>query len=121
MGLQVLQTVPELTHLLDDDVRIGFMDSDQAKTFKGKNILGECIRTQDLYAEFCPYDFLIVVYGANCEGMTDKQREILLEHELLHVGVEITRKGDVRYFVRPHDYDDFKSITDKYGTDWARV
>lgn len=119
LGHQVMEEVPELKHLLEDDVRITFRASNRKKGSSGKATLGECIKVKDLYSEYCPWDFFIVIYEPNCEGMTEKQMKILLEHELLHVGLEKKKDGEVRYYVVPHDYDDFRSITRKYGPDWS--
>lgn len=117
-GRAVMEKVPELQHLLTDDVRITFRASSKAKKSNGNKTLGECIKVKDLYSEYCPYDFMIVIYEPNCEGFTEEQYDILLEHELLHVGV--TQKGDnVTYYIIPHNYEDFKQIIDKYGTDWC--
>lgn len=119
IGFAVISDTPELAYLTEADCRIEFMASDKGKTSNGKPVLGECIKVQDLYKEFCPYDFLIVFYEPNIEGKTGEQLRILTEHELLHVGIEEDRNGDPRYFIRPHDYADFKQIADKYGSDWA--
>lgn len=120
LGQEVIKEVPELQHLLTDDVRIAFRASDRKKMSKGKTIMGECFKTQDIYSEWCPYDFFIVIYEPNCEGLSEAQIKILLEHELLHVGVKKTPSGDTMYYIRPHDYDDFGSITKKYGMDWCQ-
>ena len=42
-------------------------------------------------------------------------------HELLHVGIEPGADGDEIYTVRKHDLEDFKSIIDRYGTEWAKA
>ncbi len=119
IGQEVMAEIPELRWLQNADVRICFMASDQKKTSKGKEVLGECIKVQDLYKEFCPFDFLIVFYDQNIGDLDDKRLKILAEHELLHVGVDDSN-GEVKYSIIPHDYDDFRQITNKYGTDWAK-
>jgi hypothetical protein len=54
----------------------------------------------------------------NVDGMTERQLEILMYHELLHVGM--TEDGeDVKYIVNPHDVEEFRTIIDKYGIDWS--
>lgn len=121
IGLEVMREVEELRHLTTDDVRIDFVACQKPKTSNGKAVYGECIKVQDLYKPYCPYDFMIVFYDKNIEGMTREQLKILMEHELLHVGYEVSEGGDPRYWVRPHDYADFKQITDKYGTEWADI
>jgi|P827metagenome_2_1110787.scaffolds.fasta_scaffold02940_8 predicted adenine nucleotide alpha hydrolase (AANH) superfamily ATPase len=120
IGQSVIEQVEELKHLATADCRIEFLASDNKKTSNGKDVLGECVKVQDLYKEFCPYDFLIIFYDPNIQDLTEDQLKILAEHELLHIGYEYKENGEPRYFVRPHDYDDFKQITDKYGTDWAK-
>jgi hypothetical protein len=119
IGMEVMSKVEELKHLLTDDVRIDFMSCQKPKTSNGKAVYGECIKVQELYKPYCPYDFMIVIYDRNIEGMPIDQIKILMEHELLHIGYEVSDSGETRYWVRPHDYDDFKQITDKYGTEWA--
>lgn len=118
LGWEVVANTESLQHLRDDDVRIGFMRSEKKKKSGGKVVNGECFKVQELYKEFCPYDFLIVLYEPNIEHMNEDQIKILLEHELMHVGVDGSG-DDVRYSIVPHDYDDFKDITRKYGVDWA--
>lgn len=58
------------------------------------------------------------MYEPNIAYMSDRQILILLEHELLHIKIEDTDNG-IKYKTRGHDYDDFKSIIQKYGVDWA--
>lgn len=119
IGMEVIDNVPELRYLRTADVRISFLACDKPKTSNGKNVFGECVKVQDLYKVFCPYDFFIIFYDKNIAGLNDEQLKILMEHELLHVGVEDDDPAP-RYFVKPHDYDDFKQITNKYGTEWAK-
>lgn len=46
--------------------------------------------------------------------LSEKQLKILLEHEIMHIGVE----GN-RLYVVPHDAEEFTEIIRKYGIDWA--
>lgn len=48
-------------------------------------------------------------------------REVLLFHELLHVGIEFAADGSELYSVKGHDLEDFKLIIDRFGTDWSKV
>ena len=54
-------------------------------------------------------------------GFTEDQMRILLFHELLHIGIEFTEDGQEKYSIKPHDYEDFKIIIDRYGTDWSQT
>ena len=120
LGQEVLDNVAELNWLTQVDCRIGFMGSAKPKKSKGNTVLGECILVNELYKEFCPYDFLIVFYEPNIEGMNHQQLKILAEHELRHVGYEESANGEPRYFINSHDYEEFKKIIEKYGADWTR-
>ena len=60
---------------------------------------------------------MIVVYEPNCVGFTDLQFELLLWHELKHIGFK-PDTIDEEYYVVPHDIEDFRVIIDKYGLDW---
>ena len=121
MGAEVIAQTEELQHLQTDDCRIEFMASDQKKTSKGNVVLGECFKVQELYKAFCPYDFLVVIYEPNVTELSEAQMKVLMEHELLHVGMEQKDDGTVKYFVKPHDCDDFLQIIQKYGNDWAKL
>ena len=74
----------------------------------------------EIWKVFCPYDFLIIVYEKNCAHMDDQQLEILLEHELLHVGYSEDKDGNPVYSINPHDYGEFEQIERKYGNHWSR-
>ena len=60
---------------------------------------------------------MITVFEPNCVGMTEKQMEILIYHELLHIKID----EDGNHSVRPHDLEDFRVIIDEYGVDWDKV
>ena len=101
------------------DVQIGGMASDAEKSSGGRLVLGECIRAKDVYRDFCPYDFLIVIYEPNCQGLTEDQMHILIYHELLHIGVEEGRDGEPKYSIVPHDAEEFREVIQMFGIDWA--
>ena len=117
----LINTVPELAYIKDSSVKIAYLESDQAKKAdKEKIVLGECEKVQSKNRWAIDYDFTITLFEPNLFGLKDKQIEIVLFHELLHVGIDYGENGEV-YSVRKHDLEDFKIIIDKYGTDWAKV
>lgn len=117
---RVMNERSDLRWILDAGISIGFLESDRNKKKDGKLCLAECIKVRDLYKVYIPHDFLIVVYCPNVSGMSDSQMEILLYHELLHVGMDDTGE-EVRYIVNPHDVEDFHAVIDRYGIDWAKT
>lgn len=119
------EVISENAGLFDDikksNATIIYLGSDYAKTSKGKAVLGECEKVANKNKWAIPCDFTITVYEPNCLGMTRDQMKILLFHELLHVGIKYENDGSEKYYIRPHDYEDFKIVIDRYGTDWSRI
>ena len=91
------------------------------KTAKGKAVCAECEKVPEKYKWSIPADFTITVFLPNVEGFTEDQKRILMFHELLHVGIEFNSDGSETYSTVPHDYEDFKEIIDRYGTEWSIV
>lgn len=101
-------------HLLN--IRIAWLASDKEKKNNGKVIFGECSKVTDKYDWCCPYDFTITVFEPNVMNFTEEQIKILLEHEIMHIGVD--EKG--KMYVVPHDAEEFIDIIRKYGIDWQK-
>lgn len=112
---KVLQEVDSLKWIKDTDFSIGYYTSKKDKKKGDKTVFGECIRPPKRFDVFIPYDFLIVFYKAS-ELFDDEQMEILMHHELLHVGIK-----DGKPATREHDFEDFKEIVDRYGSRWCDV
>lgn len=118
------EIIKEETELLADirnsEATIIYLGSDYPKKSKGKTVLGECEKVQNKNKWAIPCDFTITVYEPNCFGLSRDQLKILLLHELLHVGIKFEEDGTEKYYIKPHDYEDFKVITDRYGTEWGQ-
>ena len=69
--------------------------------------------------KFIPHDYLIKIYAPNVTYMTDMQKRILMEHELMHIKASENTDGELKIGTKPHDTNDFKDIIEKYGIDWA--
>lgn len=118
MAETVIKEYEELNWIATADVRIDYISSLKDKRKSGRPVLGECMLVKEIYKCYVPYDFLIVIYEPNVHGLTDEQMKILLYHELLHVDVTDV-EGEPQYKVAPHDIEDFRTIIDKFGMDWA--
>lgn len=99
----------------EQKIRVGFIYSESEKKSQGRLIYGECRKVPGTYQPWVPYDFVIVYYEPNVMLMDQKQQEILMEHELRHIGV--SDSGELR--IEPHDIEDFRPIIDEYGMDWS--
>lgn len=117
---QILKEEPSLADIAKGHATIVYLSSDKAKSGKSKIINAECEKVAEKNKWAIPCDFTITVYEPNVVRFTKEQIRTLLFHELLHVGVEFEKDGKEKYFIRPHDYEDFKIITDRYGTDWSK-
>lgn len=121
IGQDVINVLPELFgHLIELGVDIGYVTSEEAPERNGKKKCAECIALKKAeQKQFYPHDYLIKVYEPNVAYMNDMQKAILMEHELLHINASQDDKGELKLGIRPHDIEDFASIIDKYGHDWA--
>ncbi len=112
---RVISGHTDLAWIENEGVRIAFLASDKEKKSHGRPVCGQCVRVPNLFKALIPYDFLIVVYEVNTEGFTDAEMDVLLYHELLHIGMSNTGE----YKLTPHDVNDFGTILRKYGLFWA--
>jgi predicted metallopeptidase len=119
MAEALIDTTPELAYIKNSQVKIVYLVSSQAKKAGAKVVHGECEKIPAKYRWAIPADFSITLFAPNNEHMSERQLEILLFHELLHIGIEPADDGGENYNVIPHDLEDFKTIIDKYGTDWS--
>jgi len=121
MAKKIIDDEPILTDIANSHATIVYLGSDNPKTGKGKTIFAEAEKVQDKNKWAIPADFTITVFEPNTKDFTEDQMRILLFHELLHIGIEFTEDGQEKYSIRPHDYEDFKIIIDRYGTEWSET
>lgn len=121
IGKKLIEEEDELDYIKLSNVSIIFLQSDTSKK-KSKDMVvkAECEKISDKYKWGIPCDFTITVFEPNVTGMTDDQIKILLFHELLHIGIDFGDDGE-KYFVNPHDLEDFKIIIDRFGVNWDKV
>lgn len=116
---ELIKSESELEYIKNSSVKIVYLESDKEKKSNGKTVFAECEKIPDKYRWKIDADFSIVVYSPNAFYFNVEQMKILLFHELLHIGIEKDEAENEKYFVRPHDLEDFKLIIDRFGTDWA--
>ncbi len=99
----------------EQKISIGYCYSDLEKK-KGKGrVYADIRKVPGIYKTWLRYDFVIAFYEPNTMLMDGHQLEILMEHELRHIG--ITENGEL--VIEPHDIEDFRAIIDKFGLDWS--
>ncbi len=114
LGEKIIKEHADLRWIKDCRIRVGYCESDLDKRKGSGPVYAECHKVRPLYQAYIPYDFLIVFYTPNSDLMTDEQRDILMYHELLHIGMDST--GTLRLV--PHDIEDFWAIIDHHGMQW---
>lgn len=69
-------------------------------------------------------DFLIILCAMHWEGATERQREVLMFHEMSHCGLKVNRDGEVmydddtgraRFSLIGHDVEEFSNVVRRYG------
>ena len=121
IGAMVIEAEESLVDIRNSQATIIYLTSENKKMAKGKKVCAECEKVPDKYKWSVPADFTITVFLPNVEGFSEEQKYILMFHELKHVGIEFNSDGSESYSVVPHDYEDFKEIIDRYGTEWSEV
>lgn len=115
---RLLEDKADLGKINQHGISVGIISSTSKKKRNDQLVRADCRKTAEYYKAFVPYDFLVTVYEPNCMDLTEEQMEILLYHELLHVGVEETATG-IRTYMHGHDLEDFISIINQYGVNWS--
>lgn len=121
IGASVIQEEESLVDIRNSLATIVYLTSEQRKMSKGKKVCAQCERVPDKYKWSIPADYTITVFLPNIEGFSEEQKRILIFHELLHIDIDFDQDGNDIYSVKPHDYEDFKEIIDRFGTDWSVV
>lgn len=119
LAAEVIENTPELQAIAD--VPIAYMWCDSDKHTNGKTVYADTEKISDKHMELSGYAFCITFYKPNCQYLDAERMAILMEHELLHVGVNFKDDGSIRQrFIRPHDIEDFEQILRKYGMHWVQ-
>lgn len=117
IGDSLIQSDEELEYIRNSGVTIIYLSSDREKKSLGRLIFAECEKVPNKWKWSVPCDFTITVFEPNVERFTEEQLQILILHELLHVGIE-KDGNEEKYYVVPHDIEDFRVILDRYGIGW---
>lgn len=118
IGADLIAKEKELEHIKDSDVTIIYLSSEHEKKGSRKRILGECEKVPEKWKWAVPGDFTITVFEPNVERLSPEQLRILIFHELLHVGIE-KDGNEEKYYIVPHDIEDFRTILERYGMEWS--
>lgn len=120
--LELIEEEPSLDKIRYWDVQIQIVYSEKPKTSKGKPVIATIERVPDLYREVTLLDYIIVIHKPCLEGLSREQVRIAIFEQLLKVDIDEERDGsDVHEMaLKGYDYEGFKEIIDRYGSEWAK-
>ena len=121
IGQKLIDTEDVLYDVRNSHASIIYLSSDLAKTDKDRFVLGQCERVADKYKWSIPADFTITLFEPNIEGKSDEAIRRIIFHELLHVRSSTSKDIDEIYYIRGHDFEDFKVLIYMWDTDYASV
>lgn len=101
------------------DCRIGVLFCDKDKKRHGSTVYAETRCLTELESFLSGYDFVIIFYD-KVQVISADALEVLIRHELMHVGWE-QRGLEVKTYCVPHDVNDFRSIIAEHGVDWISM
>lgn len=81
-------------------------------------IAGRCIKSSPAVKFFGDCDYIIQMSGDLWDALSENSRYVLMLHELMHVYVDIDKKGNNVFKLRKHDVEDFAVLIEQYGIDW---
>lgn len=111
---KVIAKFPELKHIASSNVRIAYLYADREKTSNGKMVFADTTLLSDKVRAIGAYDFLVTFYRPSCAALEPAKMEILMRHELKHIGT-----ADGKLKIVPHDVEDFADIITDYGMRWV--
>lgn len=86
--------------------------------FISKTTAGKCTKTSNVTRFLTDKHFIIEFSGDLWDQIDDEIKEVLMHHELLHVGVETDKNGEWIYKIVRHNIEDFIQIISVHGVDW---
>lgn len=111
---KVISEKKALKRLGTPECRIAYLYSDKEKKSKGRTVYADTEKISDKVKAVAPYDFIITFYRPSCAALSTEKMEILMHHELKHVGFEPGKP----FFIVPHDVEDFSDIIEEHGMSW---
>ena len=119
---ELIEDEPSLSKIGYWAIRIQIIYSDKAKRSKDKPVIAAIERVPDIYREISMLDYIIVIHKPCLEGLSREQVRIAIFEQLLKIRIdELVDGSDVcELALRGYDYEGFKEIIDKYGSDWDK-
>lgn len=114
LAAKVIFKKEDLKRLDTPDCRIAYLHSDKEKKNRGKTVYADTEKVSEKLKTVACFDFVVTFYRPSCSLLSEEKMEILMHHELKHIGFE----PDGRCHIIPHDIEDFTDIVEDHGMNW---
>lgn len=84
-----------------------------------KTTWAHIMKTSAQMKMYSDVDIIVEVSGDVWEMLDQTQKDILIEHELMHLYLNENDEGVLNIQLQGHDLEDFKKIISKYGIEWT--
>lgn len=108
--LHIAEMLIKKYHRYLENARILFVFRKEAQPSKGHRTLGQVSKIPAKFQPFLEYDFMVWLSREDFYGMTSRQREAMIDHELCHI-----RMGGNGLALIGHDFEEFYEIIERYG------
>lgn len=118
----LIEKEPSLNKIKHWAIRIEIVYNEKPKTSKGRPVIAAIERVPDLYREITLLDYVITLHKPCLEGLNREQVRIAIFEQLLKVKIDEQADGSdvLDMSLKAYDYEGFKEIIDRYGSDWDR-
>lgn len=83
-------------------------------------VAGRCIKANKELNHFSGYDYIIEISKEIWDLISQKSKELLILHQVMHIKITYNKQGNPSYSLRPHDVQDFVELIEKYGVNWLK-
>lgn len=136
---RIIKAYPEHEHLARYEPAVGFIIRQEPKIKAGRAILGTCFMPRvngelsglfdwSLGKTFGFFpDFLVMLDGHFWFNVSDREREIRMFHEMMHMAIAVDQYGALKFnrltgdpvwALIGHDIEEFNAVVARYG-EWT--
>lgn len=101
-------------HLVDAAIALAWMHEVKPDR-DGRLVWGRTRKVSSQERIFHNHDFVITLNCAVWAELDDQSKRALIDHELSHCGSKTNDEGEVSYYLRKHDLEEFVGIVRRYG------
>lgn len=99
-------------HLIDGNARIAYLFRDKAWKTTSSVILGRASKRSEIdkFLSANREDFIIIMAKPEWDKLDSSKKEILVDHELSHMGIIVSSTGVSKWIILDHPIEEFPEI-----------